>query len=371
MKRILLLLAALALLFASCSGQEEKTSQTETEEDAPFYHELTKKPEYPEDLTPYLRLPEDLTVTAKFDDPELCTDEEVDEAVFQVMLTYAAFSLEQEREAQLYDRVELDYVASIDGEVQEDLSESGATLVIGKSGNSLIETVLADAVLGKKAGESATVEYTYPADSYYYNSYAGKTVVFDVQVTGVCFPNVPLCDEEFVQGLPDYNFNTVEEFRESVRADLMEEKRSAKLSVVWNEFVKKVEILSYPEKALEWHEKAYENEVLQTVYQYNETLESFAAKFLNQTMPEYEAERLKYAEEQVKNEMIFMALVQKLEISLSEEEYQNALTNYFDHAEYDGTIEEFEAEYGREYFEEIGCWDKAVETLMEMAVREE
>ena len=370
MKRLLALFFVLAFfLLTACSGaslpQTAPAGTAAATED--FYYDLPRYPTYPEDLSPYLSFPESLVVRAKFDDPSVCTDEEVEDAVFQLMLGYATFNLEIDRKAELYDRVGMEVIASIDGEIEEDLSEPSKTVVIGKADNSLLDTVLGDAVLGKKAGEEATVEYTYPADARYTDSYAGKTVQFEIVVSEVCFPTVPPCDEEFVRGLDGFDFQTVEEFTESVRADLMEEKRNTKLSIVWNEFLKEVEILSFPEEPIDWHKKAYENEVLAAAYKYNVTLDEFIASFLNETREEYENRRTAYAEEQVRNEIIFTQLARVLEIELSEDEYQNTLANYYDFVEYDGTLEEFEAEYTKEYLIEAGRWDKALETLVEMA----
>jgi trigger factor len=100
-----------------------------------------------------------------------------------------------EREAQNDDRVTINFKGSIDGELFEGGSANDVPLVLG-SGRMIAG--FEQGLIGAKAGESRTLELTFPED-YQSEELAGKPASFEVEVTKVAEPKLPEVDEEFAK----------------------------------------------------------------------------------------------------------------------------------------------------------------------------
>ena len=362
-KLFALLLAALLLAgFAACGNAPAQTAATE-EESGPDY------PDYEFDLTPYIRLPEHGALRAVYDDPTVCTDGEIEEAILQVMLTYAEFLPETvDRPIELYDRVTLAYYGYVDGEVVDDLVETDATVVVGKKSDSIIETVLSDALLGAKPGEIVAAEYLYPEDAYF-SSLAGKKVLFEAHIASIEYAVIPPCDDEFVQQFEEYGFETVADFREQVKRDILQQKEENKISAVWDAFLDGVEILGYPEGPMQWYRDSYEKDYLSTADEYGVTLTEYLATFLQITPDVYEKQKEEFARKNVKTDMALMQLVRESGVTLSDEEFKTGVAEYIASSGEDLPYDEFVAKHGEYVLRVNLLWDKAIMRMVENAVR--
>ncbi len=323
---------------------------------------------YDYDLSEYIRMPDYTAVQAEYDDPNVCTEEEIDDAIFQVMLTYAIFTEEEGRKAEPYDKVDLSYYCYLDGQVVEDLTEADTAIVIGqKTGDALKETI-GDALIGAAANETVFTEYTFPDDDYYYGSYAGKTLQIETEVIRVSAAAVPECDDEFVASLEGYDFQTVADFRAVVREDILQQKLDNKMYAVWNAFCREVEVLKYPEPELEQYRQSYLEKYESTAAQYGVELEEFLTTYLQTDYDTFQADMQAYAEESVKTDMIFIQLSRLMNITISDEEYQAGVEEYYAsaQAEFD-SLEEFIEEYGEDVLRENLVWDKVLMQLVDSA----
>jgi len=102
-----------------------------------------------------------------------------------------------DRAAQDKDRVHVDYVGKIDGEVFEGGEAKGFPVVLGE-GRTLPE--FEGAMSGMKAGESKTFTVTFPED-YFAKNLAGKTAEFTVDMKSVQEPVLPELDEAFAASM--------------------------------------------------------------------------------------------------------------------------------------------------------------------------
>ncbi len=363
-KRAFALFLAVLMLFslAACGGEPPATAPV-TEETEPDY------PKYDFALSPFIRLPDHTAIRADFADPSVCTDEEVEEAIFQVLLTYAEFLPETaERAIALYDRVSLAYYGYIDGEVADDLVETDAQIVVGQSTDSIVQTVLSDALLGAFVGETVTAEYLYPEDAYF-SPHAGKKVVFEATVASLEYALVPPCDEEFVQRFAEMGIETVDDFKAQIRRDILKEKEEDKIAAVWDAFIAGVEILAYPEAPMQWYRDYYEKEYLSTAEEYGVTLEKYLDTFLQLTPQDYQAQKEEFARRSVKNDMELEQLARESEITLTEEAFLEGVKGYLASSGEDLTPEEFIAEHGEEVLRTNLIWDEAIRILVDNAIR--
>lgn len=354
MKRILAALLALTLLLplASCGKQEEE-----------------KRGWYPYDLSQYVELMDWHGVQAEFDDPRVCTEEEIDEAILQVMLTYAEFEV-KDGPAELYDAVLCDFYVYFGEELLEDLTQEDHEIVLGQASLEDMDRAVSQNMIGCVPGDVCHGEYTYPDSAYLYGEMAGKTVHIAAEVTAVYGSTIPECDEAFVRELPDSDFETLDDFRAAVKQDVLDEKIEARIYAVWSVYYAAARILKYPEFEIRQYKDDYLAYYREYAEEYDLDLDDFLQEYFNATLEEFEAEAQEYAENAVKNDMIFTQLSRLMGTTLSEEEYREGLDAYYDKekSQYD-TLEAFIEHYGEDVIRENLIWDKSLRAMAEQAVR--
>lgn len=123
-----------------------------------------------------------------------------------------------ERAAKEGDRVHVDYVGKIDGEVFEGGEARDFPVIVGE-GRTLKE--FESAMLGMQAGESKTFDVTFPAD-YFAKNLAGKTATFTVSMNSVQESHMPEVDEAFAQSMGIHEGGPAK-LREEIAANLRRE----------------------------------------------------------------------------------------------------------------------------------------------------
>jgi trigger factor len=123
-----------------------------------------------------------------------------------------------ERAAANEDRVLIDFQGKLDGVPFEGGEAKDFPLVLGN--NTLIDGFEAG-LIGAHAGESRTLNVTFPAD-YRNTKLAGKNVQFDVTVKQVNEPVLPEVDDDFARALGVAD-GKAETLRKEVRANLERE----------------------------------------------------------------------------------------------------------------------------------------------------
>ncbi len=366
MKRAFFLFLSLVLLLSGCATAEEKFTTTEESVGGTKTQEAAEE-RYQYDLSAYVTLPSPMGVVAYFDATDVCTDEEVEEAILQLLLKVATFK-EKVGLVKQYDRVTLEYQVLLDGKELTEQSQDKLEIVVGQKTENGAYDAMGNALLGTVNGGTCWVEYTYP-DSLYYESLAGKTVVLKGKVLSLAEAVLPEFNEEFIHQMKGYETYTEEEFREKLRQDLLEEKESQKRLAVWDAFCQGVKVLQYPETELASYRKdyiAYYDAMAQNMEM---TLETFCADYMEMTLEALNADAETYAKEMVENDMIFTQLVRSLSLTLTDEEYQLGAERYFEKEEGDfSSVTEFIDYYGEEQIRENLLRDKALSVLVDNAV---
>lgn len=123
-----------------------------------------------------------------------------------------------ERAAQNEDRVTVDFVGTIDGEVFEGGSAKSQHLVLGSG--SMIPS-FEEQIIGVSKGGSATVKVTFPTD-YRAESLQGKVAEFAVDVILVEAPELPALDDEFAKtfGITE---GGLDKLKQDIRANMERE----------------------------------------------------------------------------------------------------------------------------------------------------
>ena len=353
---VLLLLPFLA---ASQKIQMPKMPEPEAEE---------KEEMYGYDLSQYITLGDITAVKANFEDPITVTDQELDAAIFQILLSFADFT-EKSEPAQRYNKVTVDYVIEQNGQVLEDQGQTDYEIVIGLKTEDPIKMVLGEEMIGRVVGEEVKAEYTFPTEIVK-TSLSGQQVLIKAVVKKVEKQLIPELIDAWVQETFGGKFDSVQAFRDSVREDVFRAKEMEKASAVWLALLDEVRVRSYPEKEIASYALVYEEYYRTMAENFDVKFEDFVTVYMEETMEEFKAEARLFAEEKVKNDMIFTQLVRLQGVELSEEEYAAGVQTYFNNEEGDfNSLEEFISFYGEEELRRSILWDKALQQVVSNAVR--
>jgi trigger factor len=144
------------------------------------------------------------------------TDEEVSAAVERLRESFAQFHAVEGRGASESDLVEFGFTARAGGETVE---KSDATAVVLSGGVPYGEE-FERRMLGVESGTTRAFEVAYPAD-FRNPKYAGRTVAFEVKVSGVREKKLPEMDDAFAKQFGDVS--GVDELKVKVRERLVAE----------------------------------------------------------------------------------------------------------------------------------------------------
>ena len=343
-------LAAVMFLMAGCSGktaesQEESQTAAETEE---YVAESSIT------LGEYKGIP--VTVT----EPEV-TDEEI-ESQIQQMLSARAEYVEVDREAQLGDQVNIDYKGLLDGEEFDGGSAEGANLILG-SGNFI--DGFEDGLVGAKKGEERSLDLTFPEEYPNNPDLAGKAVVFEVTVNAVKERVVPELTDALVAEISS-DASTVEEYRETVRQMLLEQKQmtidNQRDMDLLNSIIDNSEIVCSTEAVDEAYDtqlQAYTN----MVSAYGLDLATYAG-FMGMDEESLKAEIRTMAEDMAKQELVLREIAQKENITVSQED-EEAFAKEYGYESLDALLENDNVT--EEMVEETTLFTKAMKFVVDNA----
>ena len=132
------------------------------------------------------------------------------------------------------DTAVIDFEGFVDGEPFQGGKGEDYSLVIGS--HSFIDT-FEDQLVGKKAGEEVDVNVTFP-EEYHEASLKGKPALFKVTVKEIKKKELPKLDDDFASEVSE--FETLKEYKASVKKNLTERRKEEAKREKENEVVEKV-----------------------------------------------------------------------------------------------------------------------------------
>ncbi len=149
------------------------------------------------------------------------TEEEVEAELKRVQEQNSRMVTAEDRAVQAGDTAVIDFEGFKDGVPFEGGKGENYELVIGS--HSFIDT-FEDQLIGKMTGDEVEVNVTFP-EQYQAAELAGQPAVFQVKINAIKYKELPELDDDFASDVSDYD--TFAEYRESVKAGLLEKKESA------------------------------------------------------------------------------------------------------------------------------------------------
>lgn len=266
------------------------------------------------------------------------------------------------------DTVTLDFEGFVDGEAFEGGKGEDYELVIG-SGSFI--PGFEDQLVGAELNVEKEVNVTFP-EEYHAKELARKPAVFKCTVKAVKVKELPVLDDEFASDVSDYD--TLEEYKESLKKDILKKKEEAAKTAKENEAV---------DKAVENAEMELPEAMVQT--QAENMVEDFAQRIQGQglTMEQYMqytgltpdrmAEQMKpQAVKRIQTRLVLEEIVKAENIQVSDEEVEAELQKMAEMYKMElDKLKEYMGEEEKESMKKDLAVQKAVDLLVENAIEVE
>ena len=162
------------------------------------------------------------------------SEEEVNARIDQERESNARMVTVEGRPVEDGDTAVIDFEGFVDGTAFEGGKAENHSLVIGS--HSFIDT-FEEQLIGKNAGDELDVNVTFP-EEYHAQDLAGKPAVFKVRINEIKTKELPDLDDDFAQDISE--FDTLAEYKESVKKQLTESKEAEAKRTQEDEAVQKI-----------------------------------------------------------------------------------------------------------------------------------
>ncbi len=359
MKR--LLRAVCALLAVSClwgmTGCGDTHSDTGSNSYARTYAAY--------DLTEYVRLGQYTGLDIPMEKTEV-TEEDVEQAIRAELYAASTYEIVTEGTVKEGDIVNIDYTGYYKGEAFDGGSAESYNITIG--GGNFIDGFEAGLV-GHKIGETVKLDLTLPMPYANNPDLAGKPVSYQVKLNSLLVLTQPELTDAYVQSVSDAK--TVAEYRELKMQELLEKAGknliSEKMDAVWAVVLDSAEVLKYPEAEFNEYVREFKSYYNDEAVKAGLSLADFLSNSYGMTVEGFEEGAKQYAEDYVKNDLVFRAIVRDAGITITDEEYKQGVADFYNSygRQYFDTQKEFEDASGRDYIESNLLWYELLEYLVD------
>ena len=263
------------------------------------------------------------------------------------------------------DVANIDYEGKKDGVAFDGGTAQGYDLTIG-SGSFIAG--FEDGLIGKKVGESVTLDLTFPED-YGNEELAGQDVTFDVTINRISENVTPELTDDYVKGKDLENVETVEDYRNYLRDQLMAQAEDTYNSEVQNQIIQYLLDNSTfkqdpPTEMTDRMVASYTDTFTSYATQYGLDLPTFMSYY---GYEDYEQEIKNMALDSAKQYIIMKAIADKEDLNISDRAFNTALST--EAAQYGyKSVEDFKKEQDAEAYREYLMMEQVLEFLQGKAV---
>jgi trigger factor len=349
------LLLSTAILMVGCGKAADTKSTSENTTTETTTEATTEDVDYSE----YVTLGEYKGVSYTKPAAIEVTDEEVDSQIQSTLESNATQTAITDRDTVAEgDIANIDYEGLLDGVAFEGGTAQAQDLTIG-SGQFI--DGFEDQLIGKKVGETVTVNVTFPED-YSSTDLAGKAVVFNVKINSISTETTPELTDEFVASISESK--TVDEYKQSVRDDITKTKEqdaeTQKQSEIWSAVKENCEIKEYPQALVDDYTQKITDSYGSYAEQAGVTIDEFMTSYFGMSVADY-------AKQVAAEEMIFDAIVKDAKLSVSDEVFKTKAAEMATTYGYESADALIEASSEQQLRTSI-LWDVMMEYLTDNAV---
>ena len=197
------------ILFAGCGGGKDGESVSEAVNDT----ETPDEAFLDYDVEEYVTLGEYKGLSVKYPVPSV-TEEDIQMSIDDLIYDNTQYNEIKDRAAQNGDYLNIDFKGTLNGEEFDGGSDEGYEFTLGEG--EFLEDFEKN-VLGKKAGETAELQMTFPED--YDEELGGKEVTFSVKINSISEVVTPEYTDAFVAEVTD--FDSTKAYEASLQEELM------------------------------------------------------------------------------------------------------------------------------------------------------
>lgn len=248
-----------------------------------------------------------------------------------------------DRPAKKGDQVTIDYSGSVDGVKFEGGTAEKQTLLLG-SGNFI--PGFEEQVEGMNIGEDRDITVKFP-EEYHEKSLAGKDAVFAIKLHEITFKEIPALDDESVKDISE--FDTVADYKESVKKNIAEKKNSDAESKLENDMIEAIAKNSQVEipqcmidNQIEDMIKEFENRL-----QYQGLKAEDYYKYTGMKREDLQTQYKDMAEKNVLFRLTLEALLKAIQVPVSDEEIDDKIAEMAKQA--GRSVEEYSKYINEEY----------------------
>lgn len=334
-RKLVLLLAAVmavSVVFAGCGNRADEMSSSSSEEitldNEPRNYrakDMLKSTDY--DVEDYVTLGDYKNIAVEMDKSYEVTEENITAQANDLLSQYPNY-VESDAAAKENDKVNIDYVGTVNDSEFEGGSGEGYDLVLGSG--TFIDG-FEDGLIGHKAGEKVTLNLKFP-DDYSGTEVAGKDAVFEVTINKVSTPEEMDYDhltDEYVAAnfSQSYDLNTVDDFKERMN-DSMENQRDVQIQSAFLDKLVEASEITFPDGLLDKRVQQTMDSFEETCKQYGMELEDYIQNMYGQSVEEFRAAQEEQLTASLKEELVLEALVKELNCKLPSKEFISFVEYY-------------------------------------------
>lgn len=264
------------------------------------------------------------------------TDEDVEKELKAIQEMNARIIDADDREIKEGDILTIDFKGYIDGEEFEGGTGENQKLEVGSK---TFIPGFEEQLIGKKKGDTVSVKVTFPED-YFEESLRNKEATFEVVIKEVKEKELPELDDEFAKDVSE--FDTIEEYKNSIREKLEKEAKDKEKVEFENKVVEKAVDtceVDIPEVMVEHQIEHEVNEFKYRLSMQGLELEQYL-KLTGSSLENLKEQFAPLAKKRVKTDLVFEAISKAENIEVSDEDI-------------DRELEKIAKEYNQENVEEF------------------
>ncbi|HHX60570.1 MAG TPA: trigger factor [Epulopiscium sp.] len=228
-----------------------------------------------------------------------------------------------DRAVEPQDKVTIDFEGFIDGEAFPGGQAEDHELIIGSG--SFIGN-FEDQLIGKNIGEDVEVNVEFPAD-YQAEELAGKPALFKVAIKAINIKELPQLNDDFAADVSD--FETLDEYKEDIKAKLLEQKQTARTSEIENAVIQKIvenAKLEVPQAMLDEQVERNLNDFANRMGQQGLNMDTYL-QYTGQTLDALKENFAKDAKVQLESRLVLEAIAKAEDMTVTDEEVEEEITS--------------------------------------------
>lgn len=375
-KTAALLLCMAIAVTAGCAGGENRTEGTEAVATETGTEVTSGDIEY--NVDDYVTLGDYMDVEVSLNAADYVVDEDAVNAYADKMIAYYQPYLPDSSRTVVEkgDVVDVDYVGKKDGEAFEGGSAEGALINTENNTNAAMGTGyidgFSDGLPGAKVGDTIDCEVTFPED-YQSEELKGQTVTFTFTINSIDYAvtrdNI---DDAYVS--ENFKEDSVEDFYNNIRTYLEQQAETAKetdiRTAVIDAVTDKCTVENFPEGLLEARVEEYIAGFEKQYCTNGTSLSDYLMTNYSTTEEDFRAQTKEYMEENLKQELVFEAIVKAENIEFVQEEFDTYITNLVSNGGFASEEALYETygpdqETGKKYLQKIYLENKACQKIAE------